>query len=84
MPRKKEPSFKVKTIIWDKAATTGKKPEVILRELENELRRLYKECFYVHLEYNQGVTFYSGIAIIANQTANGECRRQWKYWKLYE
>ncbi|MFC1938180.1 hypothetical protein ACFLVS_05340 [Chloroflexota bacterium] len=43
MPRKKEPSFKVKTIIWDKAVTTGKKPEVILRELENELRRLYKE-----------------------------------------
>lgn len=47
MPRKKEPSFKVKTIIWDKAATTGKKPEVILRELENELRRLYtEENFY--------------------------------------
>ena len=43
MPRKKEPSFKVKTIIWDKAATTGKKPEVILRELENELRRLCEE-----------------------------------------
>jgi hypothetical protein len=41
--RKKEPSFKVKTIIWDKAATTGKKPEVILRELENELRALSKE-----------------------------------------
>ena len=47
MPRKKEPSFKVKTIIWDKAVTTGKKPEVILRELENELRRLYQEeSFY--------------------------------------
>ena len=47
MPRKKEPSFKVKTIIWDKAVTTGKKPEVILRELENELRRLYtQEDFY--------------------------------------
>lgn len=47
MPRKKEPSFKVKTIIWDKAVTTGKKPEVILRELENELRRLYtEEDFY--------------------------------------
>jgi len=43
MARKKEPSFKVKAIIWDKAATTGKKPEVILRELENELRVLRKE-----------------------------------------
>ena len=43
MARKKEPSFKVKAIIWDKAATTGKKPEVILRELENELRVLRRE-----------------------------------------
>ncbi len=43
MPRKKEPSFELKTLIWDKAATIGKKPEVILRELENELRRLRKE-----------------------------------------
>jgi len=47
MPRKKEPSFRVKTIIWDKAATIGKRPEVILRELEHELRRLSKkEDFY--------------------------------------
>jgi len=43
MARKKEPSFRVKAIIWDKAATTGKKLEVILRELENELRVLRKE-----------------------------------------
>ena len=43
MPRKKEPSFELKTLIWDKAATIGKKPEVILRELENELRALRRE-----------------------------------------
>jgi hypothetical protein len=43
MARKKEPSFKVKSFIWDKAAMIGKRPEVILRELDNELRRLYEE-----------------------------------------
>lgn len=43
MPRKKETSFELKTLIWDKAATTGKKPEVILRELDTELQRLRKE-----------------------------------------
>ena len=43
MPRKKEPSFELKTLIWDKAVTIGKKPEVILRELDTELQRLRKE-----------------------------------------
>ena len=43
MPRKPETSFELKTLIWDKAATIGNRPEVILRELENELRRLRKE-----------------------------------------
>lgn len=43
MPRKREASFKLKTLIWDKAATIGKKPEVILRELDNELEKLRKE-----------------------------------------
>lgn len=43
MPRKKETSFELKTLIWDKAATIGKKPEVIQRELDNELRRLRRE-----------------------------------------
>lgn len=43
MPRKREASFELKTIIWDKAATIGKKPEVILRELDYELERLRKE-----------------------------------------
>lgn len=43
MPRKAETSFELKTLIWDKAATIGNRPEVILRELENELRRLRKE-----------------------------------------
>ena len=47
MPRKKEPSFKLKTLIWDKAATIGMRPEIILRELSNDLRRLYtEEDFY--------------------------------------
>ena len=43
MPRNKEPSFEVKLIIWEKAATTGNKPWVIQRELENELHKLEKE-----------------------------------------
>ena len=43
MPRRAEVSFEIKTLIWDKAATIGNRPEVILRELENELRRLRKE-----------------------------------------
>lgn len=43
MPRKKETSFELKTLIWDRAATIGNKPEIIQRELENELRRLRKE-----------------------------------------
>jgi hypothetical protein len=43
MPRKREVSFKLKALIWDKAVTIGKRPEVILRELDNELRRLRKE-----------------------------------------
>ena len=43
MPRKKETSFELKTLIWDKAATIGKKPEVILRVLDNELQRLRKK-----------------------------------------
>ena len=42
MPRKKETSFELKKLIWDKAATIGKKPEVIQRELDDELRRLRK------------------------------------------
>lgn len=43
VPRKKEPSFELKMLIWDKAATIGKKPEVILRELDIELERLREE-----------------------------------------
>lgn len=43
MPRRREASFQLKTVIWDKAATIGKKPEVILRELDNELEKLRKE-----------------------------------------
>ena len=43
MPRRAEVSFEMKILIWDKAATIGNRPEVILRELENELRRLRKE-----------------------------------------
>lgn len=43
MPRKKETSFELKMFIWDKAATMGKKPEVIRRVLDNELRRLCRE-----------------------------------------
>jgi len=43
VPRKKEPSFTLKTLIWDKAATIGMRPEVILRELNNDLWRLCKE-----------------------------------------
>lgn len=43
MPRKKEPSFELKMLVWDKAATIGKKPEVILRELDLELERLREE-----------------------------------------
>lgn len=42
MPRKKEPSFELKLLIWDQAATIGKKPEVILRVLDTELQRLRK------------------------------------------
>ncbi len=42
MPRRHEVSFELKLIIWDKASTTGKKPEVIQRELDDELRRLRK------------------------------------------
>jgi len=43
VPRKKEPSFELKALIWDKAATIGMRPEVILRELNNDLWRLCKE-----------------------------------------
>lgn len=43
MPRKKEPSFELKMLIWDKAAIIGNRPEVIQRELDNELRKLRKE-----------------------------------------
>ena len=43
MPRKREVSFQLKAFIWDKAAIIGKRPEVILRELDNELRRLREE-----------------------------------------
>ncbi len=43
MPRKKEPSFKLKMLIWDKVATIGKKPEAILRELDIELQRFREE-----------------------------------------
>jgi len=43
VPRKKETSFELKTLIWDKAATIGKKPEIIQRELDNKLQRLRKE-----------------------------------------
>lgn len=43
MPRRREASFNLKILIWDKAATIGKKPEVILRVLDNELQRLRKE-----------------------------------------
>ena len=43
MPRRREISFELKLIIWDKASTTGKKPEVILRELDYELEILRKE-----------------------------------------
>jgi len=43
VPRKREASFELKTIIWDKAATIGKKLEVILRELDYELERLREE-----------------------------------------
>jgi len=43
VPRKKELSFELKMLIWDKAATIGKKPEVIQRELDKELRRLRRE-----------------------------------------
>lgn len=46
MPRKKEPSFELKTLIWDKAATIGKMPEVILRVLDNELQRLRKKDMF--------------------------------------
>jgi len=43
VPRKPETSFELKALIWEKAATTGKKPEVILRELDYELEILRKE-----------------------------------------
>ena len=43
MSRKKEVSFELKMLIWDKAATTGNRPGVIQRELDNELRKLRKE-----------------------------------------
>jgi len=43
MPRRLEASFELKILIWDKAATIGKKPEVILRELDPELERLRQD-----------------------------------------
>lgn len=43
MPRKKEPSFELKILVWDKAATVGKRPDVILRQLDIELEKLREE-----------------------------------------
>lgn len=44
MPRKHEPSFELKTIIWDIAATVGQnKPTAIQRQLEYELEKRRKE-----------------------------------------
>ena len=38
MPRGKEPSWAMKTAIWDLASKLGPKPEVILRDLEKLCR----------------------------------------------
>lgn len=42
--------FELKILIWEKAATIGKKPEVIQRELDKELKGVYPdEDFYEHI-----------------------------------
>ena len=43
MPRKPEPSLKLKMMIWDIAAAVGKKPEAIRKQLDYDLEKLRRQ-----------------------------------------